>query len=244
MRKMFFVLLVATGISFAENLYTDGSSDIKTCIASGTLASVDVPCGVEEVFFSEEVEADAKPGSPKTVVFGLKEKKKSGSLTIACKDRSYTLIITSGKDCDSKKVIVDRRDRQQVKVDATEFNTEALLNTARGLLKGMISGQHVRGYEIKPITRLVLINNDDYLKAVFDTVYDGSGLVGFSGRIKNHSKYIDKQIDIKRIMQKGYILLYIEGLNEEKITLKPQEERRIYIVALKSSGSIPFNEVK
>lgn len=236
------LMFVVVGSSFGEVLYTDGRMDVRTCIPSGAIGSIDVPCEVSDLYFSDEIEADVKPTSPKSVVFGLKEKKKSGVITIACQDRSYSVVVVSGKDCDTKKVIVDKRDSVKVPSDNSVFSNEEMLNNARGLLKGMIRGESVRGYEVKPLNKITVINNDDYFKAYFDVVYVGSGLVGYRGKIKNLSKYIEKSIRLKDFMQKGYVLVYIEGQSDERVVFRPNEERQVFIVAMKSNTALPYTE--
>lgn len=241
MKKLMFSVLGVFTLAIGETLYTDGTSDIETCVKPKVIASIDFPCIVREVYYSKEIQADVKPKAPKTVVFALKEGK-DGALTAVCKDYSYTFVIKEGKDCDNHKVLIDKRLVQGKQLDITNFDKESLLNNARGLMKAMIKGEAVRGYEIKPFHAVSVINNDDYLKAHFSVVYDGSYLVGFVGKIKNYSRYIDKQVDASSIMQKGWVLLYIDGMEKGKVKLMPQEERSIFVVAIKSKAKIPYME--
>lgn len=242
MRRVILGVLAGFTIAFGEALYTDGKSDLRICVKPESLASIDLPCEVKELYFSNEIQADVKAKAPKSVVLGLKEGEKEGTLTAVCKDYSYTFIIKAGKNCDNHKVVVDRRIQEGKDIDTASFDKQTLLNNARGLMRAMIRGEAVRGYEIKPFNVVSVINNDDYLKASFSVVYDGANLVGLIGKIKNYSKYIDKQIDIPKMMQKGYVLLYVEGMEGERVKLMPQEERRIFIVALKGKYRIPYLE--
>ncbi len=239
MKKVLAVLLTVS-ISFAEVLYTDGTSDIRTCLKPKTLTSIDFPCEVKELYFSNEVQADIKPKVPKSIIVALKEDKETGSLTAVCEKTSYSFIFKAKDRCDSYKKVVDKRFVKGEDIKGSRFEKERIINQANSLMKGMIKGVPVRGYEIKPFNVTKIVNNDDYLKMHLNTVYDGSYLVGFIGTIKNYSRYIDKQINLKKLMQKGWILLYIEGLEGESITLVPQEERKVFIVALKKHSSIPY----
>ena len=249
MKKLIATLgLVSFGLGFGgvfgENVYTDGTTDVRVCVMPERIASVDLPCDVQAIYFSQEIQAEIKPKAPRTVIFGLMDKKKEGSLTAVCKDVSYTFIIKSDPKCDNHKVLIDKRFTVKKDVDEATFNKEYVLNQARGLLKGMINGEAVRGYEIKKFNKEVIINDDDYLRAKFNTVYVGGNLIGFVGRIKNYSNYVDKVVNVKKLMQKGYILLYVKGLEDESIKLSPKEEREIFIVAINGVSEIPYLEGK
>lgn len=237
------VSLAIFGVAFGENIYTDGSSDLRACIGDG-LASFDFPCEVRELHFSNEIQADVKPTAPKSVVVGFKEKQKSGSFTVFCEIKSYTVVLTKGKECENKKVVIDTTMKSiPISDKDADFSKEAFLNNARGLMAGMVNGKAVRGYEIKPINITTFLNDDDFLKVEFSTLYQSGTLVGYVGKVKNLSKYIDKKIVLHKIMQKGWVMLYIDGMRDKEIVLRPQEERSIYLIAL-TSGTNSLYPVK
>lgn len=240
MRKIIAALLVV-GIAGAEVLYTDGSHDMRTCIPVGRTASIDFPCQITDLVYPDGVEATASQTSPKSVAVMLTDK--TGSLTVFCKDRSYTIQLSEGKKCDLHKRVVDTRIRDRGIGDReASFDKEELLNEARTLMKGMVKGVAVRGYEIRPLHVKQVINNDDYLKAEFKEVYIGSSLVGFKGKIRNYSKYIDKKVSVDELMRRGYVLLYIQGMEGKTVVLQPEEEREIFIVAERGRTKLPYME--
>lgn len=238
--KKLLLILAFVSYSFSEVLYTDGNIDIRTCLMPKTIASIDLPCEVKELYFSNELKADVKPKAPKTIVVAIKEDKTSGSLTAVCKDTSYSFIFKVKENCESYKKVVDKRFVKKEEVDASNFSKEYIINEASKVMKGMVKGIAVRGYEIKPFKITKIVNNDDYLKLHLDIAYDGSFLVGFKGKIKNYSSYIDKQINIRKLMQKGWVMFYMDGLKSENIVLKPNEEREVFIIAIKDKLSVPY----
>lgn len=240
MRKLLLSLAMFS-LANAEVLYTDGNMDIETCLMPKTLTSIDFPCEIKELYFSNELKADVKPKAPRTVVVAIKEDKKSGSLTAVCEETSYSFIFKVDESCENYKKVVDKRFSKKEEIAGSNFSKEYIVNESSKVMKAMVKSISVRGYEIKPFNITKVVNNDDYLKLHLDTVYDGSYLIGFKGKIKNYSDYIDKKINVRKLMQKGWVMLYIDGLENENIVLKPNEEREIFIVAIKDRLSIPYS---
>jgi len=239
-RKSLAGLLIATSV-FGEVLYATDGRDFQVCVEKNKTFSIDFPCNVTDVYYTPELDADVKKTAPMTVVGVLTED--TGSLTAVCKNRSFTFVFRAKEGCDNHKTIRGLHTSGKP-LDEGKFNYQSLLNRARGLMKGMIRGESVRGYRIKPIKVKTVLNNDDYFRAEFNQIYEGSRLVGFVGTIRNYSKFIDKVFDAKKMMKKGYVLLYVEGMESPVVKLKPEEERKIFIVALKGKTKIPYLERK
>lgn len=238
MKRILAVLLLFS-FSFAEVIYTDGTKDIETCVVKDKTANIDLPCPVKDLYFSPEIEASITQQTPNTITFVLREKE--GSITAVCDKFSYTFLLKAKDKCDNHKVIKDKRIQIGKKLKETDFDKEELLNRARGLLRGMVKSEPVRGYNIKPFKFETVINNDDYFKANFFAVYEGGRLVGLIGKIKNYSQYITKKINVRDLMRKGFVLVYIEGMEDEVVSFEPEEERYVFIVALKDSfKKIPY----
>ena len=238
LKKVLTGVLFLSTIAFSEILYTDGTRDIRTCAEKEKIGSIDFPCPIREVIYSRGIEAHINQKAPKTVSFLLEGEEET--ITAICKNYSYTLVIKAKDKCDNRKVIKDRRIVEAKDIDVSKFNKEYILNQARNLMVGMIKGVPVRGYEIKPINKEVVIDYDDFFRAKFFKIYDGAYFIGFIGKVKNYSKYITKKFDIKKMMGKGYVLGYIENIDNK--VFQPQEERTVYFVVLKSYAKLPYME--
>ncbi len=236
-----FLSLSLIGFSQAGTIYTSGSSDIEICVKEKKTASIDLPCNITDLYFSSEVDAQVTQKSPKTIAFILK--KEEGSITAVCKDIGYTFIISSGEKCDNHYEIKDKRIQEGEKIEGAEFDKEELLNETRTLLKGMIKGKAVRGYNIKPFNIESVIDNDDYFKVRFFLLYDSGRIIGLVGKVKNYSEYFTKTLNLREFLKKGWIAVHVEGMNGEVIKIQPEGERTIFVVALKDSfKNIPFIE--
>jgi len=239
MKRLILSFLIPA-VSFAEVLYTDGTKSIQTCVKSKQVATIDLKCPVQDIYFTPEIKAEIQKQTPETVAFVLNGK--TGSLTAVCKGISYVFEIKSGKNCDLKKVVWDLRFHKKEDVKVSEFNKEELLNKARNLLAGMVKGKLVRGYDLKAVKIESVINDDDYFKIKINTVYLGGRLIGYAGTITNYSKYISKTLNIPDVMKKGYVLFYVEGMNDKEVVFKPEESKQVFIVALKNAeaNKIPY----
>jgi hypothetical protein len=226
-RLILSVVLGFVSLSYAEKVYTDGTSDIKTCGIKDQVGSIVAPCKITDIYFTG-MEANISATSPNIASYILTED--AGSLTISCKDKAYTFVFNAEKKCDNHKVIVDKTNIPKVdKVPPTEENS--VVDEAKELMKSMVNGVVSRGYDIKPTKAQMVIANDDYLKVNIDTIYIGGQLNGYVGTIKNLSKFISKRIYLPNLMEKGWIMVYIEGMDGQDIELKPEEARRIFIIA-------------
>lgn len=224
--------------SYAEKVYSNGSGTVKACVSPNAIASINIPCKIVNLYFSNSIHANAKPQTPKTVVFGFKSGEMSGSIVTVCKNRSYTFIINAQQGCSNNITLLDKTLAGTYK-NPSQFNKQNLVNQANALMRAMVRQEPIMGYSRKPFQEVSEVQGDKYLNAYFTEVYDGAFLVGYVGYIKNNSDYISKKVDIPKIMNKGFVLLYIWGMNGDKVKLTPQEERPIFIVALKRNTGVP-----
>lgn len=234
------MVLGLVSLSYAEKIYTDGTSDIKTCGIKNQVGSVVAPCKITDIYFTG-MEANISATSPNVVSYVLTED--AGSLTISCKDKAYTFIIKADQKCDNHKFIVDKTNIPKVdKSLPTEENS--IVDEAKELMKDMVNGVVSRGYDIKPVKAQLVVANDDYLKINIDTIYIGGQLNGYIGTIKNLSKFVSKRIYLPNLMEKGWIMVYIEGMDGQDIELKPEEARRIFIIATPNADrlAMPYRQ--
>jgi hypothetical protein len=214
-------------LSHAEKVYTDGTSDIKTCGIKDQVGSIVAPCKITDIYFTG-MEANISATSPNVVSYILTED--VGSLTVSCKDRAYTFVIKADKKCDNHKFIIDKTNIAKAdKSLPTDENS--IVDEAKELMKSMVNGVVARGYDIKPTKAQIVVANDDYLKINIDAIYLGGQLNGYVGTIKNLSKFVSKKIYLPNLMERGWVMVYIEGMNDKDVELKPEESRRIFIVA-------------
>jgi hypothetical protein len=214
-------------LSYAEKVYTDGTSDVKTCGIKDQVGSIVAPCKITDIYFTG-MEANISATSPNIASYVLTED--TGSLTISCKDKAYTFIFKSSDKCDNHKFIVDKTNIP--KIDKTmPVEDNSIVDESKELMRSMVNGVVSRGYDIKPVKAQVVVANDDYLKINIDTIYLGGQLNGYVGTIRNLSKFVSKKIYLPNLMEKGWIMVYIEGMDGKDVELKPEETRRIFIVA-------------
>ncbi len=237
MKKVMTILLAFPIFSLAQTIYTDGSKNIEICVKEKQTASIDVGCTINDIYFTNSVQAEIQKTNPKTIVFILNDK--TGSITAVCSSKSYVFEIKSGRKCDLKKVIVDTTLYKKEDVKVSSFNKEETLNQARNLLVGMVKNKAVRGYDVKNIKVESIINNDDFFKIKIEKIYIGGRLIGYKGYITNFSKYVSKSVYIPALMKKGYILFYIQGMDKETVEFKPEETKQVFIVVL-NQNKIPY----
>lgn len=234
------MVLGLASLSYAEKIYTDGTSDIKTCGIKNQVGTVVAPCKITDIYFTG-MEANISATSPSVVSYVLTED--AGSLTVSCRDKAYTFVFKADKKCDNHKFIIDKTNIPKVdKSLAIEENS--IVDEAKELMKDMVNGVVSRGYDIKPVKAQLVVANDDYLKINIDTIYIGGQLNGYVGTIKNLSKFVSKRIYLPNLMEKGWILVYIEGMDGQDVELKPEEERRIFIVATPNADrlTMPYKQ--
>ena len=223
-------ILGITSLSYAEKIYTDGSTDIKTCGIKDQVGSVVAQCKITDIYFTG-MEANISATSPNVVSYILNED--TGSLTIACKDKAYTFIFKASDKCDNQKFIIDK---------TVPVEDNSVVDEAKELMRDMVNGVVSRGYDIKPVKAQIVVANDDYLKINIQTIYLGGQLNGYVGTIKNLSKFVSKRIYLPNLMEKGWVMVYIEGMNDKDVELKPEESKRIFIVAMPNANklAIPY----
>jgi len=112
----------------------------------------------------------------------------------------------------------------------------------------MVKGENIRGYERRPYGGVSVLENDDYLRIRWREVYVGGRLIGYTGYLENLSSYFTKKVNIKRIMGKGWVEVYVEGWEksdseEPVVELLPLEKKAIFVVMLRHSPSdkYPFS---
>lgn len=232
------VVLGLTSLSYAEKVYTDGTSDVKTCGIKDQVGSIVAPCKITDIYFTG-MEANISATSPNVASYVLTED--TGSLTISCKNKAYTFVFKSEQKCDNHKFIIDKTNIP--KIDKTPpIEDNSITDEAKELMKDMVNGVVSRGYDIKPVKAQSVVANDDYLKINIDTVYVGGQLNGYIGTIANLSKFVSKRIYLPNLMEKGWVMIYIEGMDGQDIELKPEESKRIFIVAMPNADklAIPY----
>ena len=231
-------VLGITSLSYAEKIYTDGSTDIKTCGIKDQVGSVVAQCKITDIYFTG-MEANISATSPNVVSYILSED--AGSLTIACKDKAYTFIFKASDKCDNQKFIIDKTNI--AKIDKTvPVEDNSVIDESKELMRDMVNGVVSRGYDVKPVKAQIVVANDDYLKINIQTIYLGGQLNGYVGTIKNLSKFVSKRIYLPNLMEKGWVMVYIEGMNDKDVELKPEESKRIFIVAMPNANklAIPY----
>jgi hypothetical protein len=234
------IVLGLVSLSYAEKIYTDGTSDVKTCGIKDQVGSIVAPCKITDIYFTG-MEANISATSPNVASYVLTED--TGSLTISCKDKAYTFVFKSSDKCDNHKFIVDKTNVPKVdKTPPVEDNS--IIDEAKELMKDMVNGVVSRGYDIKPVKAQIVVANDDYLKINIDIIYLGGQLNGYIGTIKNLSKFVSKKIYLPNLMEKGWIMVYIEGMDGKDIELKPEEARRIFIIATPNADrlNMPYKQ--
>lgn len=232
------VVLGLTSLSYAEKVYTDGTSDVKTCGIKDQVGSIVAPCKITDIYFTG-MEANISATSPNVASYVLTED--TGSLTISCKNKAYTFVFKAEQKCDNHKFIIDKTNIP--KIDKTPpIEDNSITDEAKELMKDMVNGVVSRGYDIKPVKAQSVVANDDYLKINIDTVYVGGQLNGYVGTIVNLSKFVSKRIYLPNLMEKGWVMIYIEGMDGQDIELKPEESKRIFIVAMPNADklAIPY----
>jgi hypothetical protein len=233
-------ILGFVSLSYAEKVYTDGTSDVKTCGIKDQVGSIVAPCKITDIYYTG-MEANISATSPNVASYVLTED--AGSLTISCKDKAYTFVFKSSDKCDNHKFIIDKTNVAKIdKAPPTEDNS--VVDEAKGLMRDMVNGVVSRGYDIKPVKAQIVVANDDYLKINIDTVYLGGQLNGYVGTIKNLSKFVSKKIYLPNLMERGWVMVYIEGMDGEDIELKPEETRRIFIIATPNADrlNMPYKQ--
>jgi len=237
-RLVISAILCAASLSYAEKIYTDGSTDIKTCGIKDQVGSVVAQCKITDIYFTG-MEANISATSPNVVSYILNED--TGSLTIACKDKAYTFIFKASDKCDNQKFIIDKTNIANI-VKTVPVEDNSVVDEAKELMRDMVNGVVSRGYDIKPVKAQIVVANDDYLKINIQTIYLGGQLNGYVGTIKNLSKFVSKRIYLPNLMEKGWVMVYIEGMNDKDIELKPEETRRIFIIAMPNANklAIPY----
>jgi hypothetical protein len=240
--------LIFASLSFAIEIPTDGRKAVEVCVPKGLMFTVQTPCPVLDLYFTSNIKANISNITPSVIsgyLFGEK-----GVLTIACPQKSYTLVVKAGdeKHCDAVIKLVDLSLQKQDLI-ASGFDKEELINRANSLMVAMVKGINIRGYEIVPYKGVSVLNDDDNLKIEWDKAYVGSKLIGLVGTLKNLSPYLTKYIDIRDIMDKGWVEVYVDGWEKTKsekpsVELIPLDERKIFVVILRGSKSdkYPFVE--
>jgi hypothetical protein len=234
------MVLGLVSLSYAEKVYTDGTSDIKTCGIKDQVGSVVAPCKITDIYYTG-MEANISTTSPNVASYVLTDD--VGSLTISCKDKAYTFIFKAEQKCDNHKVIIDKTNVS--KIDKTPpIEDNSIVDEAKELMKSMVNGVVARGYDIKPVKAQIVIANDDYLKINIDTVYIGGQLNGYIGTITNLSKFVSKRIYLPNLTEKGWVMIHVEGMDGNSIDLKPEESRRIFIVAIPNADrlALPYKQ--
>jgi hypothetical protein len=241
-------LAITTGILGAIEIPTDGTKAVEVCVPKNLMFSIQTPCPVLDVYFTRNIKANISRTSPNVItgfLFGAE-----GTLTLSCGKKSYTLIVKAGdeKKCDAFIKLIDFS-LQAKDLTVSDFDKEKLINYANALMVAMVKGENLRGYERRPYMGLSVVDNDDYLRIKWKEVYVGGLLIGFVGEVENLSSYFTKNFNVKRIMQKGWVEVYVEGWehldnSEPVIELLPLEKKEIFVVMLRNyaKDKYPFAE--
>jgi len=247
LKKIAGTALLSLGLTFSIEIPTDGSKAVEVCVPKGLMFTVETPCPVLDVYFTQNIKANVSNTSPYVItgyLFGG-----MGTLTISCGNKSYTLIVKSGneKQCDAVIKLVDLT-LQKKNIPPTSFNKEEIINYANALMVAMVKGENLRGYDRRPYGGISVIDNDDYLRIQWKEVYVGGHLIGYIGYLENLSSYFTKRVNIKNIMGKGWVEVYVEGWEKENssepvVELLPLEKKAIYVVMIRHSPSdkYPFS---
>ena len=146
MKLKFLGLLFFTTV-FATEIPVDGEKAVEVCIPKGLMFTVQTPCPVLDLYFTSNIKASISNITPKVVsgyLFG-----EEGVLTIACSQKSYTLIVKAGdeKKCDAVIKLVDISLRKE-NLTASSFDKEGLINRANSLMVAMVIEIKLRGIDI------------------------------------------------------------------------------------------------
>lgn len=230
------------GIAFSSEIYVKAGETVSVCVPQNVpFATVKAPCPIYDLYYTGNIKAQTEKTSPEVAVFYLLGKE--GILTLSCKGRTYVLKVSKGKNgCDNYFRLVDLS-LKKVKLPESAFETKAsILDRANALMVAMVRGVNLRGYERAPFGGITVVGNDESLVVEWKEVYVGGLLIGYAGRLVNRSSVLTKTVNIKTLMGKGWVEVYVGGWEKENssepvVELLPLESKPIYAVILRSSPS-------
>ena len=248
------LILGLVSVTFAKTFYADNTNSFSACIAPTTIFSVDVPCNIKTISYSDNMKGSINAGSPHSAFFmvlphdnlmcGLKknckdDRSKSASFVVACKDQSFSFHLTVDKSCTDNhfEVMLSKP------INPSGFSKQELLNLAGGLMRSMIKGQIPFGFRREPVNVTENIYGSPFLQANIYEAYTGGPLIGFVGQITNTSPVVPQTINVPTFMQKGWILLYMDTPNFRTDTvINPRQTVYFYVVAEapRTHGRYPY----
>mgnify|MGYP001626179802 FL=1 len=237
-------MLGLISLGFSKTFYADNQNHFNICIAPNTTFSIDVPCKIKSVSYSNNVKGSIAHGSPHTGFFMViqdKEKKKfyknTASIVLACQNQSFSFLANIDKSCKDNhfSIILPK------KVSKSDFNKQDILNISSGIMRAMLKGEVPFGFRRERVDISQNLYNNDIVMHIY-YAYVGSNYVGFQGYITNKSKYVAYDLNIPLLMQRGWVLLYIGSTNFDTDTIiKPQETLPFDVVAIKENQkTLPY----
>ncbi|GEM_PF-1455888 len=234
--------LLFAGVSLSAEIYITKGKTVSVCVPSEVpYGTVKVPCAIYDLYYTGNIKAQTEKTSPDVAVFYLLGKE--GVLTLSCKGRTYVLRVSrGGRNCDNYFRLVDLSLK---KVTVPESNLEgkvSLLDRANALMVAMVKGVNLRGYERVPFGGITVVGNDDNLVLEWKEVYVGSLLIGYVGKIINRSSVLTKRVNVKDLIGKGWVEVYVQGWEKERssepvVELLPLESKPFFAVILRGSPS-------
>ncbi len=232
--------------SFGKTFYADKTNAFKACIAPATIFSVDVPCNIKTISYSDNMQGSINKGSPHSAFFMVipqkdeKRKQNQASFVVACSKMSFSFSLDINKTCTDNHFEV----MLPSPPSPSDFSKQDIINLASGLMRAIIKGQTPFGFRQVPVNISEnVLGNPDLVAHVY-SAYVGGSMVGFVGTITNKSAFVPYTINIPTFMQKGWVLLYVDTPNFKTNTvINPKQTVYFYVVAIKNSqGKYPFSK--
>jgi hypothetical protein len=228
-------------LSYAKTLYADHTNSFQVCIAPNTIFSVDVPCKLKSVSYSNNMKGNISNGSPHTAFFFViqnKENKKlygdKASFALACSNISYSFIAKLDKSCTDNHFDIINPSA----VSPSEFKKQDIINMSAGIMRAMLRGEVPFGFRRLPVHIEQPLYSKDLVMDIYYT-YVGSNFVGFQGYVINKNPLVSYQINIPLLMQKGWVLLYMGTPNfGRKTIIEPNQKIPFDVVAIASEQTV------
>ncbi len=263
MKKLLLSICLFSSLSLGETLISTNTNAFHICVAPKMIFSIDVPCHIKTISYSDNMQGNISKGSPHTaffmalghsglapadIPFSFGDQKKpsvvhiggskstSASAVVACKSQSFSFEMTLRDTCtDNHFLVITPKPLSKAK-----FDGQAIINMASGMMREILKGQVPFGFRAKPI-HVVKTNvmGNPYVTLNLTKAYVGGNFIAFSGTISNSNPVVPAYINIPTFMQKGWVLLYIDSPRFRTNTvLEPKETDYIYVVALNNLTGI------
>lgn len=225
-----FLLLLVVGVVFGEVVKWEGRS-VQVRVPPYSVLTVEVPCGILNVAHLDSVKS-AFPQKHRVNSVHLAVSEHPTSVGITCEEegvvRSYNLFLLPDKQGGTTYLKIEDEEFEK-KVNLARAKIEgrkgdsSVLEEAKELLRAMLLGRTLAGYEVKRGGRTYRTGSFEVQEV---GVWSGR-LIGVLYKVKNVSP-MREQISPSLFAGKGTVLVWLE--DEERKFARPKEERMLAVV--------------